>query len=538
MPPRNLRRGGNQFAASVVGILNSTSTSDKEARKNIVKVYLPLLCLVCLFDLGCALSMLYIQCGSGNVDNDKDESEGEWTSLNQCVRYQMMHGFSNASRDNGSDDQSSLGDLFWLALIRCIVTSVLLYIGVRFGKFQKKDSSSSTNQVEANENNENNEEDVCTIIRNDIGEAVTSQSSSAATQKNEGSQNSNIRSRNGTHETSLTTPLLMNREEGKEEGREQDAISNENHQAGELFSENPLTLGSSANNTEACEARHTNNSINHTSWKKWFDFEPTNIKNTSLVLLFLTSTVFQLYAGIRVSTFHSTSINPALPTLMCLTILWINIMSYIFRVLLEELTRQDALYLPPTVHRHPVFYEESRGINLHWCDICRRRIVSSSTSSSTTSTPSPTGCYRCSLCDFDICLSCAKRDDAATVGENLLRGDAGVREEQVLDNKSYFRRSWVFVKPQLCLLSLSLVLLTCSSISKLALPHFQGRIIDKVIPDEENGGDPDHDGFLMYIRIYVIVMVVQGAVTTMYSAIFTLVSRRLKFNLRNSLFER
>ena len=268
---------------------------------------------------------------------------------------------------------------------------------------------------------------------------------------------------------------------------------------------------------------------------------PITIKNSTLILLFLTSTFFQVYAGIKVSTFNYpskndehttrfTNINPALPPLMCLTILWINIMSYIFRVLLEELTRQDALYLPPTVHRHPVFYEENRGINLHWCDICRRRIVASSLSSDTI------GCYRCSLCDFDICVSCAQREDAATVGENLLRGDRGVRSEQVLDNRSYFSRSWVFVKPQLCLLSMSLLLLTCSSLTKLALPHFQGRIIDKVIPDEN--GEHDHEGFLRYIRIYVVVMVVQGAVTTMYSAIFTLVSRRLKFTLRNSLFER
>ena len=83
---------------------------------------------------------------------------------------------------------------------------------------------------------------------------------------------------------------------------------------------------------------------------------------------------------------------------------------------------------------------------------------------------------------------------------------------------------------------MSLVLLTCSTITKLALPHFQGKIIDKVIPDQS--GNHDHQGFVMYIKIYVVVMIVQGAVTTMYSSLFTLVSRRLKFTLRNALFEK
>jgi len=153
------------------------------------------------------------------------------------------------------------------------------------------------------------------------------------------------------------------------------------------------------------------------------------------------------------------------------------------------------------------------------------------------SSPTKSGCYRCTLCDFDVCVPCSQRADAATVGENILRGDRGVRVEASLDNKSYFRRSLQVAKPELPLLSISFALLAASSISRLLLPHFQGHIIDKVIPDA-GSGQFDKSGFSHYIKLYIYLMLAQGALSTLYSAIFTLVSRRLKFTIRNSLFER
>ena len=148
---------------------------------------------------------------------------------------------------------------------------------------------------------------------------------------------------------------------------------------------------------------------------------------------------------------------------MCLTVLWINAQAYVFRTLLSELTREEGLFLPPAVHRHPMFYESRRGMAMHWCDLCRQRIK-----------PEEGGCYRCSLCDFDVCLKCARREDAATVGENVLRGDRGVRVEQSLTTGDYLRRSVTVARSELPLLLLSFVLLAASSMSRLLLPHFQG----------------------------------------------------------------
>lgn len=176
--------------------------------------------------------------------------------------------------------------------------------------------------------------------------------------------------------------------------------------------------------------------------------------------------------------------------------------------------------------------------------MCEQRIGATTTANNN-STAVGGSCYRCALCDFDICIPCSQRQDAAIVGENVLRGDAGVRLEANLTTRDYISRSiHVAGKSEWPWLLTSFVLLSLSCLSKLFLPHFQGKIIDKVIPvpasssSSDNTPEYDKQGFVHYIMIYIIVMIVQGAISTLYSAIFTLVSRRLKFTIRNTLFEK
>ena len=127
---------------------------------------------------------------------------------------------------------------------------------------------------------------------------------------------------------------------------------------------------------------------------------PEQTKNIVLLFLFAASTIFQVYAGLKVATLdhhnHSTTSHHHYETiitpLLCLTVLWINAEGYVFRTLLSELTREDGLFLPPQVHRHPMYLENGRGLAVHWCDLCRQRIQG-------------TGCFRCSLCDFDVVSS-------------------------------------------------------------------------------------------------------------------------------------
>ena len=282
----------------------------------------------------------------------------------------------------------------------------------------------------------------------------------------------------------------------------------------------------SASPTDTSATQEDEDTSNGTHW--WMRYWSTGknrkevIKNASLGLLFVGCTFFQVYAGLKVSLYPANDGSLVSKVLMCLTILWVNAAASLFRTILAELTREDGVFLP-SVHRHPLFFEANRGLSMHWCDICSQRIKSG-------------GCYRCSLCDFDVCVPCSRRSDATTVGENMLRSDRGVRSEQALDNTSYFARSLRIARPELPLLLISFFLLALSSATKLLLPHFQGRIIDTVIPDAD--GKVDRSAFTHCIKLYVALMVGQGAVSTLYSAIFTLVSRRLKFTIRNSLCER
>jgi len=141
--------------------------------------------------------------------------------------------------------------------------------------------------------------------------------------------------------------------------------------------------------------------------------------------------MLQVYLGLRVSNYDFSSSNPLLPIPLCLSVLWINLSIYLHRSLLDELTRPSGLFLP-SVHRHPVFLQ--KGLAFHWCDLCRARIKGGQ------------GCFRCKLCDFDMCVKCSRRQDAAVVSENMLRGDKGVRMESAVSNGTYFGRAMGMAK--------------------------------------------------------------------------------------------
>ena len=297
----------------------------------------------------------------------------------------------------------------------------------------------------------------------------------------------------------------------------------------------PLLTESESSEPEGSLPRESSGPL---SWRQKLSctIQPQRIKHLVLLCLFATCTVYQVYAGIRVATFEDST--EAITPLLCLTVLWINAQAYVFRTILVEMTRENGIFLPPQIHRHPVYFENGRGLSIHWCDLCHKRIGGerSEPRREGSSDNDSGSCYRCSLCDFDVCVKCARRNDAATVGENVLRGDRGVRTEASLSTASYFKRSMKVAGQELPLLLVSFLLLAASSLSRLALPHFQGSIIGKVVPDSD--GNFDKAGFKHYIQLYIVVMVVQGAVSTLYSAIFTLVSRRLKFNIRNALLEK
>jgi len=565
--PRNHRRQRIN-GASLTGLVNAEARTEQEIRSNVRRVFGSILVVIMLMDILSSIAVVWLSCGELSKDGSSSSNSdlGASSSSRECLRNSLA--FSKAfamfrhhkSSSSSSDDETgdNLGDFVLLAAMRCTSMLILLWVGVRFGREGRRTS-----------------------------EAIEERRSREADEEEDAADT--------TDENPLTEPLLVN--SGHPDGDEVAATdvlssSNNNNNTTEPLPDDETV--ETANGARREEQEASEYTAKEAFWT------PKRIRTLVLLLVFVSCTIYQVYAGLRVATMGMTrdtdqssssssqnyynlqlldasskrSWMSVLKTiLVCLTVLWINAEAYVVRVLINELTRKEEglLFLPPEVHRHPLYLEtDHRSMAFHYCDLCQKRISApalkpKSTANGATCRVVPSNgenkdtkssegwCYRCALCDFDICIACSKRNDAATVGENVLRGDRGVRAEVSLTTSEYVKRSIAVAgKSEWPWLLASFALLAISSLSKLFLPHFQGKIIDKVIPipyhpggddngdddDDDNGSYYDKKGFLHFIFIYVLVMLAQGAVSTLYSAIFTLVSRRLKFTIRNALLEK
>ncbi|GMH86452.1 hypothetical protein TrST_g3345 [Triparma strigata] len=385
------------------------------------------------------------------------DSEFSKESSFSCVKNEALRGFGT--------DNARVGDFFFLAVLRLLLNPLLLYFGIKWGAASGKS--------------------LC-----EVGCCVV-----AGGKRRMGASHGSA--------DSLYTPLTE-----AEDGLEADSSA--------LLSPTDKLSESTEENIAAKAAEAAMPTKRSTNWTN-----PKFTKRLVLMMIFVSSTSIQVYTGLKVSSFNFDGVSAWFAPLMCLTVLWINGITYLSRTLLEEMTRQSGLFLP-SVHRHPVFFEST--LAFHWCDLCSVRINGKD------------GAWRCKLCDFDMCTVCAARKDSAIVSENMLRSDKGVKQESDIDNATYFKRALGIAGNEKYLLMLSFFLLTLYCLTSLALPDFQGRIIDKVVIDED--GDYDKDGFMENVKIYLFIMLSQGALSTVYSAAFNLVSRRLVFHIRNTLFRK
>eukprot|EP00978_Attheya_sp_CCMP212_P037560 scaffold178446_cov34-Attheya_sp.AAC.1 len=294
MPPGGGRfRGGGRGGyarATVAGVLNATAETDDQARATIFRIFGPLLALVMVCDVGSAFAMLYLQCTHTSNNNNNSSNNNTNILMAECLQKKIADGFHfQALNDDG------LGDLFVLAVIRCVGTLILLWAGVYFGQpssskakggcWNNKPTTRATSQ-DSHDHDDDEFDDEPPLA-------------------------------------SLSAPLL-------EHDHEQDdaiATSLENQ-------------ASSSHPKKCCSGRRLTVSA-------------AVVKNASLIVLFVTSAVYQIYAGLKVSTFPMDQSTTGVVTLMCLSVLWINVAAQLFRTILLELTRDDGMFLSPEIHRHP-----------------------------------------------------------------------------------------------------------------------------------------------------------------------------------------
>lgn len=110
-------------------------------------------------------------------------------------------------------------------------------------------------------------------------------------------------------------------------------------------------------------------------------------KDVWLTMLFICSTTVQVYLGMKCISYEFSK-EPVQGPLMGLGVLWINLMAWVLRELVQKATGEEGDYLP-TLHPHRLHLHTS--LSGHYCDLCGTQCKEGRA-------------YRCKLCDFDLCM--------------------------------------------------------------------------------------------------------------------------------------
>lgn len=77
--------------------------------------------------------------------------------------------------------------------------------------------------------------------------------------------------------------------------------------------------------------------------------------------------------------------------------------------------------------------------------------------------------YRCTQCDFDLCVTCFKKKNRGT-GEGLIRGDKGAKDEVEISSTGYMLRAVRLATTHWVVILGAVVCLIATSASQLLLP--------------------------------------------------------------------
>eukprot|EP01119_Soliformovum_irregulare_P019240 TRINITY_DN6045_c0_g2_i1.p1 TRINITY_DN6045_c0_g2~~TRINITY_DN6045_c0_g2_i1.p1 ORF type:complete len:919 (+),score=271.48 TRINITY_DN6045_c0_g2_i1:119-2875(+) len=236
----------------------------------------------------------------------------------------------------------------------------------------------------------------------------------------------------------------------------------------------------------------------------------------SSATLFLLITGCQVFLGVKVISFQFDASSSGYFWEIFFTfalIFWMNIQLYTSRELLDIYTQDIGLY-SPVIHIHPLNW--IRDATMHRCDLCYKRIQGG-------------GSYRCNPCRFDLCESCAKKVQDGTV-DGVLRTDRGPKKEVELSNWEYIKKSLVFARSHMMLLSLAIVFLIGSSLTNILLPNYQGLILNDVIA----GNRMEFKGNIMR---YLFLSLALGIFSGIRSLCFGLVGKKMLYDVQGKLVQ-
>ena len=205
--------------------------------------------------------------------------------------------------------------------------------------------------------------------------------------------------------------------------------------------------------------------------------------------------------------------------LVCAGVLFTNISAWLARELVRELTRDDGCASRKSTRTRSSTTRRSRGTG---ATSAARRLEAEARGAAS----SATSTYATLTSACRACVPHGRGDGRRACFERRPRRAA--RGERVV--VVVFKAAISLAAGQKGLLFVALALLACNSALALALPKYQGRIVDRVVRKERGA-------FRNAVVQYLYLMVAQGLCQAAYQAAFSVVSRNILFGVRTTLFK-
>eukprot|EP00927_Polykrikos_kofoidii_P031796 TRINITY_DN2725_c0_g4_i1.p1 TRINITY_DN2725_c0_g4~~TRINITY_DN2725_c0_g4_i1.p1 ORF type:complete len:963 (+),score=130.85 TRINITY_DN2725_c0_g4_i1:104-2992(+) len=265
--------------------------------------------------------------------------------------------------------------------------------------------------------------------------------------------------------------------------------------------------------------RATNAEVTKHKWKA----------SAALVTLFLLVTAHSVYTGIHIITTTGLAMVPAV--LLCVSVFCMNIEFLLLKRYVDKYVDDGVLL--PGLHEHPLQFKSK--VSLAWCSVCRQRVGPL------------TGGYEAFCCDecdtgagkgagkgasgFVVCIVCYQKQMLrGDVQEGLLRGDKGPKPSPDLAPAAYVKRTLKLVAPFKANFAAAIVCVFAAQLTQVALPKYQGSIINAVIAAER----------LEFHRM-LVTFAVLSVVSALFSCLKTLtvniVARQVSLGVRSDIFK-
>eukprot|EP00916_Digyalum_oweni_P013094 GHVL01021534.1.p1 GENE.GHVL01021534.1~~GHVL01021534.1.p1 ORF type:complete len:702 (-),score=98.20 GHVL01021534.1:223-2328(-) len=239
-------------------------------------------------------------------------------------------------------------------------------------------------------------------------------------------------------------------------------------------------------------------------------------RNIILSIMFFVTTLCSVYTGVRCVTQANGAGSAKIGILMASLICLMNLEFMLMKSLITSITSSPGILLR-RIHNHPLHFTSSAVA--HSCDVCNGRNIKDGES------------YRCMTCDFDLCLNCYKKCGTKFKrGEGLLRGDKGPKDDVPLSTWAYFVRALQLTLPFAHVVIVAFICVIISQAATLAIPSFQGRILDDVIRVDQNN-------FRLNVFRFVIFSLATGLFGSIQSLCVEIIGRRLSVAVRTELFK-